>query len=262
MQRYRVNYRLLAGLVIGSVLLAGGSTLLWMFQINRNASKLLARADAAEESGDLQEAFDSLYQYSRLRQDELDARRRLSTVAAELAQKNLPGTKEWSDAYGVLADSVIRTDDKGIRRQLVDVQAKYGFFDLALANVEDLLAKGETDPELKVLKARCLFVTQKQGEAAKWCYDLIGYDQKTGKKKIDNYKDENGQYHYVASFSGFVPAENPALTISVTIDEPPFGPNRFGASAAAPLFAQVASEALRMLAVPPSTGGECPGAAS
>ena len=91
---------------------------------------------------------------------------------------------------------------------------------------------------------------------------LIGYDPKTGKKKIDNYKDENGQYHYVASFSGFVPAESPALTISVTIDEPPFGPNRFGASAAAPLFAQVASEALRMLAVPPSTGGECPGAAS
>ncbi len=90
---------------------------------------------------------------------------------------------------------------------------------------------------------------------------LIGYDKKTGKKKIDNYKDARGEYHYIASFAGFVPAENPELTISVTIDEPPFGPNRFGASAAAPLFAQVAGEALRMLAVPPSAGGECPSAA-
>ena len=82
-------------------------------------------------------------------------------------------------------------------------------------------------------------------------------DPKTNKVKIDNYKDAVGQYHYVASFSGFVPVEKPRFTISVTIDEPPYGKYRFGASAAAPLFALVAGEALRLGAVPPSAGGEC-----
>ena len=82
-------------------------------------------------------------------------------------------------------------------------------------------------------------------------------DPKTGKIKIDNYKDAKGQNHYESSFVGFVPAENPRFTIAVTIDEPPFGPFRFGASAAAPLFAKVAGEALRLGAVPPSDGGEC-----
>lgn len=87
---------------------------------------------------------------------------------------------------------------------------------------------------------------------------LEGYDQKTGKKKINNYKDETGQYHYVASFVGYVPAEAPRYTIAVTIDEPPAGTKyRFGASAAAPLFAKVASEVLRLGAVPPSPGGQC-----
>ncbi len=87
---------------------------------------------------------------------------------------------------------------------------------------------------------------------------LEGYDQKTGKKKINNYKDEKGEYHYIASFVGYAPAEAPRYTIAVTIDEPPAGTKyRFGASAAAPLFAKVAGEALRLGAVPPSPGGEC-----
>jgi cell division protein FtsI/penicillin-binding protein 2 len=83
---------------------------------------------------------------------------------------------------------------------------------------------------------------------------LVGYDQRTGKKKIDNYKDELGQNHYMASFAGFLPVENPRLTIAVTIDEPT-GEFRFGASGAAPLFAKIGAEAMRLLSVPPSPGG-------
>jgi cell division protein FtsI (penicillin-binding protein 3) len=54
-----------------------------------------------------------------------------------------------------------------------------------------------------------------------------------------------------------VPAQDPRLTILVSIDEPN-GDVRFGALAAAPLFPQVAKEALRQFNVPPSAdGGGC-----
>ena len=55
---------------------------------------------------------------------------------------------------------------------------------------------------------------------------------------------------YVATFAGFVPAENPRLSVIVLIDEPTQG-GYYGGEVAAPVFAQVASYALRALDVPP-----------
>lgn len=76
---------------------------------------------------------------------------------------------------------------------------------------------------------------------------------------IDGYRDKDGNHHYVTSFEGFLPADDPRLTIVVTIDEP--DPNRFqsGAVAAAPLFRLVAQEAVRIQQIAP-TGGDCAGA--
>jgi cell division protein FtsI (penicillin-binding protein 3) len=54
----------------------------------------------------------------------------------------------------------------------------------------------------------------------------------------------------MASFAGFVPAESPRLSIIVSIDDPQG--DHFGGTVAAPLFSQVAAEALRALGVPPS----------
>jgi cell division protein FtsI (penicillin-binding protein 3) len=53
---------------------------------------------------------------------------------------------------------------------------------------------------------------------------------------------------YFSSFAGFVPAEKPALTAIVVLDEPtPI----FGGLVAAPRFAQIAKYALRELRIPP-----------
>lgn len=76
---------------------------------------------------------------------------------------------------------------------------------------------------------------------------------------IDGYRDKDGNHHYVTSFEGFLPADDPKLTIVVTIDEP--DPYRFqsGAVAAAPLFRLVAQETVRIQRIAP-TGGDCAGA--
>ncbi len=66
------------------------------------------------------------------------------------------------------------------------------------------------------------------------------------------HKLEGGGYapdKYVAAFVGFAPASRPRLIVAVMIDEPSAG-QHYGGTVAAPVFAQVAAGALRLLAVP------------
>jgi cell division protein FtsI (penicillin-binding protein 3) len=65
--------------------------------------------------------------------------------------------------------------------------------------------------------------------------------------------DASGRYSmidHVASFVGFVPASHPALVVLVSLDTPK-GPKNEGGDVAAPLFAKIANEAVRLLAIPP-----------
>ncbi|MXZ30252.1 MAG: penicillin-binding protein 2 [Acidimicrobiia bacterium] len=67
------------------------------------------------------------------------------------------------------------------------------------------------------------------------------------------YEDSDGNYRYVATFVGFLPASAPELSLIVVIDEPTA--TIFGGSAAGPAFAELAEIALRRLKVPPPTPG-------
>ena len=64
------------------------------------------------------------------------------------------------------------------------------------------------------------------------------------------YTDAAGRTHYDATFVGVVPAEAPALSVIVVIDDPSGG-NYYGGSLAAPAFSKIASYGLQRLAVPP-----------
>jgi cell division protein FtsI (penicillin-binding protein 3) len=52
---------------------------------------------------------------------------------------------------------------------------------------------------------------------------------------------------FVSSFAGFVPAEDPAITVMVVVE----GTHEYGAQASAPVFAMIARDALQELGVPP-----------
>ncbi|HEU5148923.1 MAG TPA: penicillin-binding protein 2 [Iamia sp.] len=69
------------------------------------------------------------------------------------------------------------------------------------------------------------------------------------------YEDENGQMHYIATFAGLLPAENPDLSIIVVVDEPDPTKSIYAADVAAPAFAELARFSLRRLGIPPSAGG-------
>lgn len=64
------------------------------------------------------------------------------------------------------------------------------------------------------------------------------------------YLDASGVMQYQSTFVGFVPAEQPALSILVMIDEPR-GTDYTGGAVAAPAFAEIASFGLRHLSQPP-----------
>lgn len=85
------------------------------------------------------------------------------------------------------------------------------------------------------------------GEAAA----LEGYSV-CGKTGTAQKLDENGGYTdtYLASFVGFVPAEDPRLAILVVIDEPAQN-QHYGGVSAAPAFQRIAREALNYLNIPP-----------
>ena len=78
-------------------------------------------------------------------------------------------------------------------------------------------------------------------------------------QKDGTYGSDQTGRKYFASFVGFLPAEDPQVTILVSIDEPDAGSrDRFGGTAAAPVFAEVGAFVARELRIkPPATTKPC-----
>jgi cell division protein FtsI (penicillin-binding protein 3) len=76
----------------------------------------------------------------------------------------------------------------------------------------------------------------------------------TAYKLQDNgtYTNDEGARTYFASFVGFLPANNPRMTVLVSIDEPdPYSNDRFGGTAAAPVFARIGQVLVNELNIRP-----------
>jgi len=76
----------------------------------------------------------------------------------------------------------------------------------------------------------------------------------TAFKAADNgtYYNDAGERIYYSSFAGFFPADDPQVTVLVAIDEPPPETrDRFGGTAAAPVFAELAPALIHELGIQP-----------
>ena len=92
-------------------------------------------------------------------------------------------------------------------------------------------------------------VTEAGGTGTKACVDGYTVAGKTGtaQKAIPGGYSDSAN---VASFMGFLPAENPELAIIVVVDEPQ--PLHTGGLVAAPVFREIAEQAVRYLDIPPA----------
>ncbi len=99
------------------------------------------------------------------------------------------------------------------------------------------------DTAMRIKKILTGVVEEGTGRLAK----VSGFSA-AGKTGTAQKLEANGTYShskFVASFIGFTPAEDPLLTIVVTIDEP--HPVYFGGVVAAPVFQKVAGDAIRYI---------------
>jgi len=82
---------------------------------------------------------------------------------------------------------------------------------------------------------------------------LDGYSS-AGKTGTAQKIDASGKYshrQHIASFAGFAPVNNPAVTVLVVLDSPAGGyPRDGGGEAAAPVFARIAQQVLAYMNVP------------
>ncbi len=147
--------------------------------------------------------------------------------------------------------SAIANDGKLLRPRIVDLVTNADGEAVYRSSVE--VVGTPIRPETSSLMRRLLNRVTEEGGTARRArvegYDVAG---KTGTAE----KVVNGRYSRdanIASFAGFLPADNPELTILVVIDEP----NKFhtGGRVAGPVFKEIAEQIVRYLGIPPGGWG-------
>jgi cell division protein FtsI (penicillin-binding protein 3) len=108
--------------------------------------------------------------------------------------------------------------------------------------------RADTARQMRLLLER---VTQPGGTAPKAAVEGYRTAGKTGTAQKVNL--EAGGYYaskFVASFVGFLPVDNPAISIIVVADEPTTS-GHYGGTVCAPYFREIAEQTVRYLRIPP-----------
>jgi cell division protein FtsI (penicillin-binding protein 3) len=89
-------------------------------------------------------------------------------------------------------------------------------------------------------------------------YEVAGKTGTARKPAPDRpgYRWEDGDLHYISTFAGFMPADDPKLSVIVVLDEPR---STYASTSAAPAFGELSRYALRLLRLPPPAGGTTAG---
>ena len=111
-------------------------------------------------------------------------------------------------------------------------------------NKRERILSSETCRDMREILQK---VVSRDGTAYRAALDNFSAAGKTGTaQKADLVRGGYAENKYVASFIGFAPADDPSITILVTVDEPPWRV-RFGGTIAAPVFKNVAEDVLRYM---------------
>lgn len=125
-------------------------------------------------------------------------------------------------------------------------------------NEPQVVARPISEETAARVRRMMLRVTEDRGTATRARIEGYEVAGKTGtaEKVVDGRYDKRRN---IASFAGFLPAQNPELCILVVVDEPGVWP-RTGGYVAAPAFRVIAEQSLRYLHIPPE-GTDSSGAA-
>ena len=101
-----------------------------------------------------------------------------------------------------------------------------------------------SDETIKKLKAILQNVFKKKGATANKLYSKdFSMAGKTGTAQANYWKNNGNDKHYISSFVGFFPAENPKYSCIVVVHKPNTSKNNyFGADVAGPVFKRIAQK--------------------
>ena len=183
MTHRRLNVKLLIWLIVGSVVFCGGVYGLHEFQIRRNAASLLRAAAKAQEEGDIKKTYLTYLRYVRIVPDDDDAYILYASALADFAETPEANSQERMAAYDAVQKAILRApDNEAILKKNVEFSLSPNLRDYkgALDYAERLIKMRPDDAEYQYLYASSLYVNRDTSGAIKKCYELIGYDEKTG----------------------------------------------------------------------------------
>ncbi|MEX0612829.1 MAG: tetratricopeptide repeat protein, partial [Pirellulales bacterium] len=184
MQQYRVNYSLLIGLVIGTLVCSGAVFGLWRFQIGRKSGWLVSEAERAVKAGDYREATKYYWQYLTIHPKNTTTRLEYARAYAKLSEQDDIAPEELNMAWRIL-EGTVRDRTIGqmpeateLQRQLVELYGRDNVrrYQDALDHLSYMLERDPDDADLQVMRANYLVRSGNFDDAAKYSYKLIGYD--------------------------------------------------------------------------------------
>ena len=142
---------------------------------------------------------------------------------------------------GIANDGVIMKPY--VVKRIVDADGK-----VVLNNVPHSLGNPIRSETAAVMRRLLTRVTEEGGTGVKATVDGFRVAGKTGtaQKVVGGHYSD---YEYMASFVGFLPAENPEIGLIVVVDSPQ--PSHTGGAVSAPVFSEVAEQAVRYLGIIP-----------
>jgi cell division protein FtsI (penicillin-binding protein 3) len=143
-----------------------------------------------------------------------------------------------------LANAYMIFATHGIKKPVTFLKSTSDVSDHAVG--ERIISRKTADQILRMMEK----VVQKNGTGRRARIPGYRIAGKTGTSYLAGAHGYSG-YHYVASFVGIAPASNPRLVMAVVIRDPKG--KHFGGVVAAPLFAEVMTECLRLLNIPPDS---------
>lgn len=219
MQRYRINYRLLIGLFVGSLVLSISLHFVWKWRVSSKANWYREHSQAALDSGNTLEAFDFLGKFVKLRPDDEEARVDMASIAADVAVMDGVSSQERGIAFGVLSETVRRTGDPGLRRKLAEMQFEHGRPQDAIVHLKQLLETDPDDSELQAMYVQALFRAKDYIQAIELAFNLIGYDRQTEEFKQDSAKAADQPKVYATLANALVQEEKDEELARRVIDQ-------------------------------------------
>ncbi|WP_425396115.1 tetratricopeptide repeat protein [Aeoliella sp.] len=183
MQRYRVNYGLLIGLLVGGLVAAGSVYGIWWWQMKSNASTMLSRAEAAEAKGNYAEAATEMQKYLGFKPNDDQARIKQAMLWVEVADQALENgdIRDFHQLRALISNALFKYPaETELRTAYVDLigsdpRLEAGFASEQLQNVQALLKQNPDDVEQLLREARCHNYLKDQRRAVEVLQKLVGY---------------------------------------------------------------------------------------